>query len=125
MENTNPGGNSLELNNAINQTPEPIPEESRNLLTYLEGAKKRITSYMLGETMDRPIRPRSPTKDSEDPQKKKDAGQDPAETKSISTSPSMENFFLDSKNKESNLYSQNVFKCEETQQFCQSVGFEL
>lgn len=53
--------------------------------------------------------------------KKADPGQEAHETKSISTGASMENVFFNFSGPESNMYSQNTFKCEESHTFCKNV----
>lgn len=116
------GENVSDPGDGLGSVPEEMSqaEEIRIVLEYLVEAKKQLSSFLLGEIPDAGTRTAERKKG---PTRKGpfDGNQDLPENKSISTGASMENVFLKNSSNTDNMFSQQTFKCEETNHFCKNV----
>lgn len=113
--------NLSENGNRGGSVPEDVSEaeEIRIVLEYMVDAKKKLSSFLLGEIQD--PRVRAPDRARLTNTKVPDQNIDLAENKSISTGASMENVFMNIQKDSDNMFSQQTFKCEESHHFCKNV----
>ena len=102
--------------NRVASVPEALSEEIRLLLEYLIEAKKKLSSFLLGEVAET----QAPVLDGSKVLME-DRRPDIPETKSISTGDSMENVFMNFSGMENQMFSQTTFKCEQSHTFCKNV----
>lgn len=115
--------NLSENGNRGGSIPEDVSEaeEIRIVLEYMVEAKKKLSSFLLGEIPDPRIR--APDRARAGGAKVPEQNLDLAENKSISTGASMENVFLNRQKDSETMFSQQTFKCEESHHFCKNVPY--